>query len=151
MIYNVVLNSDLRSSGSVSNATYTFDWSILPESKYKVTSNFISSDVDITSLGAIPMLEVDLGQSTVYTTNSTQTRALTTRCIGALRPNITNSSNCFLFCDSTTCPSIQLNDRPRSNNFNVNIMTNDVNPVAWTDFVNATVTDYILILTFETM
>jgi hypothetical protein len=150
MIYSVVLNSELRSSGSVSNAEYTFNWGILPESKYKLSSKFISSDVDLTSFNAIPMLYVDLGQTTVCTTNTIQTSAMHTKFIGILQPNITNSTNCFLFTDSNTNPCIQINDRPRNNNnFYVKIMTNDVIPVPWTDYKNNSLTDYILILTFE--
>jgi hypothetical protein len=99
MIYNVVLNSDLRSSGTVSEAIYTFDWSIFSESKYKVSSKFISSKCDVTAFLTIPMLEVNLGQSNNFTTKINQTNASSTMCIGTLQPNLTNSNSCFLYGD----------------------------------------------------
>lgn len=150
MIYSVVLNSNLKSSGTVANANYYFDWSVLPNTKYKVSGCFTSSAVNETSILDIAMLEVQLGQSKVFKSNATQTRASSTNCIGFLLANSTTTSS-FLYGDITTIPPTFLYNRPNTNDFNVKILTNDAIPIEWTDAVGLAITEYILILTFETI
>jgi hypothetical protein len=150
MIYSVVLNSNLKASGTNSNAMYYFDWSILQNSKYKMTAVFSSGLADMTSLADIAMLEVQLGQSTVYSVNATQTRASTTNCIGFLIPNATTTST-FMYGDITTIPPLYLSNRPNTNDFSVKIMTNDLPPVLWDDYAGLQLLDYVLILTFESI
>ena len=150
MIYTVILNSELKNSGTTSNASYFFDWSILPESKYKMTAVFTSGFANMGSIADIALLEVQLGQMTVYKANSTQTRATSTNCIGFLLPNETSTST-FMYGDITTIPPLYLNNRPNANDFYVKIMTNDAVPVLWDDFASTQLFDYVLILTFETI
>lgn len=150
MIYTVILNSALRSSGTTSNATYYFDWSILPESKYKMTAVFTSGSANMGSVVDIALLEVQLGQTAVFKANSTQTRATSTNCVGFLLPNETSTST-FMYGDITTIPPLYLNNKPNTNTFYVGIMTNDEVPVLWDDYVSTQLFDYVLILTFETI
>jgi hypothetical protein len=147
MIYNVVLNSNLKSSGTVSNATYYFDWSILPNSKYKVSSTFVSSAINATTPN-IALLEVQLGQSNNFKFNATQTRASTTNAIGILKPNATGAST-YMFGDIITLPPVFLNQRPNNNEFNVRITSNAAVAIDWVDYTSAQMTDYVLVLSFE--
>lgn len=150
MIYTVILNSNLKSSGTTSNATYTFDWTVFPESKYKMTAVFTSTAVNAVNVLDIAMLEVQLGQSTVFKSNPTQTRATTTNCIGFLIPNSTVAST-FMYGDITTIPPLYLYCRPNTNDFNVRITTNDAIAADWVDYASFLMTEYNLVLTFETI
>lgn len=147
MIYNVVLNSNLKSSGTVSNAIYYFDWSILPYSKYKVSATFVSSAINATTPN-VGILEVQLGQANNFKFNATQTRASTTNAIGILKPNATGAST-YMFGDLITIPPLMLNQRPNSNEFYVRITSNAAVPIDWVDYASAQMTDYVLVLSFE--
>lgn len=147
MIYNVTLSSTTRSSGSVSQAVYDFNFNVLPEGRYRMTSNFVSSTCNNSQYPNIAMLEVSLGQSSVYKTIALSTTALVSQCIALLKAN-TNTTNSFLYCDSINCIPVILN-RPCNNQINVKIMTHSVTPTLWTDCQGTALTDYVLILSFE--
>ena len=151
MIYTVILNSNNRVAGStVSNATYYFDWTVFSESKYKMTSVFTSTAVNATNVLTLAMLEVQLGQSKVFKANATQTRATTTNTIGFVIPNATAVST-FYYGDITTLPPVYLYHRPNQNDFYVRLTTNAIIPIDWVDYVGAQMTEYNLILTFESI
>jgi hypothetical protein len=148
MIYNVNLNSKNRASGTVSNATYFFDWSVLPDCSYKVSFNFVSSSINTSVLSTISVLEIGLGQSMVYKASSTQTRATSTNNIGFVLAKET-STNTFLYGDNSTIPFIYLNTKPSSNEFKVRLLTNGINPIEWTDSVGSSVAEYVLIISLD--
>ena len=150
MIYNVFLNSNSRSSGTVLNANYFFDWSILPSSSYKVSFNFVSSSINTSVLNNIANLDINLGQAMTFQTSSTQTRATSTNQVGFLLSNET-STNTYLFGDSSTLPIIFLNSKPTSNDFTVRILNNALIPLEWTDSVGGLPTEYVLIISLESV
>ena len=88
MSYTVILNSNLRTSGTVSDARYMFDWTALPQGKYKVSWSFVSGPVDLTVVGTpfdLMLIEAQLGQSSIFRpTAAGTTRAEITMCIGTI-------------------------------------------------------------------
>ena len=149
MIYNVVLNSYLRAAGStVNDAAYNFDWSVLPEGKYKLTWVFIGGPCDMTPLAVLPMLEIGLGQSSVFRVDPNNVRACSTNCVGILTPNVLADA-CYLFADLTTNPPIALASRPGSNTFSARLVTNDAVPLLFLDANGAMLPEYVLTLSLE--
>ena len=151
MLYTIVLSSNQRLSGTVVNAIYSIDWSVIPNAKYRVKTLFTSSTVNLTNITRIANLEVNLGQQqNVLKSSSTQTRATSTNNIGFLLPNSIGAST-FLYGDNTTTPEFMLNHIPTTNDFQVRISTNDAIPLDWSDSGGGTMVDYVLILTLEKM
>jgi hypothetical protein len=149
MIYNVVINSNLRVVGSTtSNADYNFDWSILPQGKYKLTWVFIGAPCDMNPLLSIPMLEMSLGQASVFGVDPANVRASTTNCVGILTPSALADA-CYLFGDLATNPPIFLASRPCNNSFNVRIRTNDVPAIFFLDSNGEALPEYVLTLSLE--
>ena len=149
MIYNIVLNSINVSSGIACNGTHYFDWTVLPESKYKVTFSFMSGFQSLANMPSIPTLYIDLGQDTVYTSSINSSIAKQTQIVGMLFPNLI-SANSFLSCTKESTSTIFLSSRPNSNQFNVRIL-NNITGANWLDNNNNLITNYVLNLTFETV
>lgn len=149
MIYNVVLNSNLKVAGSsTSNANYYFDWSVLPQGKYKLTWVFVGAPCDMNPLLSIPMLEINLGQASVFRVDSTNVQATTTNCVGILTPNALVDA-CYLFADLTTNAPIFLSSRPTNNEFNARIRTNDALSIFFLDSNGEPLPEYVLTLSLE--
>lgn len=147
-IYNVLLNSNNRVAGTgTSSCTYYFDWSILPESAYKVSWGFVTGgNVDAT-VNSILLVEANLSQSSVFVANTTRVRASNSYILGTAITNESGSS--FLYGDRNTNGDIYLTHRPFSNEFEVNLKT--LTGLPWKDNVNAEISEYLLSLTFETI
>ena len=149
MIYNIVLNSANIISGTAVNGFHSFDWSVLPECKYKLTFSFMSGTQNLLNYPSIPSLFVDLGQNTCFTTSNNSVVAKTTHFIGVLFPNII-SGNSYLSVNRESNTILYLLARPNNPLFNVRILNNLTN-APWLDINGATITNYILNLTLETI
>ena len=151
MIYNVILNSENRcninATDSIGNCEFFFDWSVLPQGKYKMTFSFISSRVNQTTIDHIPILTAGLGQNTNFYADYLRISAITTNTIGVLVPYVV-SANSYLYADKNINHPIILN-RPANNTFNVNILTNDNTNDVWVDNDNTQMQSYVLTLSFE--
>jgi hypothetical protein len=150
MIYNVVLNSDLRVAGSpINNAGFYFDWSALPRGKYKVSWVFVSGVCNMSTLyPPVGMVEINLGQSAVFRADSTNVQASTTNIIGIVTPNAL-SATAFLYADLTTNPPLSLAGRPNNNAFTVRLIDNSVPPALFLDSAGTVLPEYVLTLSFE--
>lgn len=149
MIYNVVINSNQRAAGtSVNDAGYNFDWSVLPQGKYKLTWVFIGGPCNMSTLIILPMLEITLGQASVFRADPTTVRASTTTALGIITPNVISSA-CYLSADLTTNSPIFLANKPNNNSFNVRIVTNDTVPVLFLDYNGDALPEYVLTLSLE--
>ena len=149
MIYNIVLNSNNIVSGIASNGIHQFDWTVLPEARYRVTYSFMSGFQNLANMPSIPMLYIDLGQNTVYTSSINSISARLSQFVGPLFPNFI-SANSFLFSTKESTSAVLLSSRPSSNQFNVRILSH-LNGLNWVDNTNALVTQYVLNLTLETI
>ena len=149
MIYNVVLNSNLRVPGTTtSNAGYYFDWSAFQDGKYKLTWTFVSATCNLAGYAAIPMVEINLGQAKAFRIDPTNVQTATSNIVGIVVPNILATAS-FLAADLTTNSPVFLSHRPNNNAFFVRIMTNALVPVDFTDNAAAALTSYVLTLSLE--
>ena len=149
MIYNIVLNSNNISSGVPSNGIHYFDWTVLPESQYRITFSFMSGFQSLANMPSIPTLYVDLGQNTVFTSTINSSIAKQTQFLGMLYPNFINA-NSYLCTTKESTSTVFLSSRPNSNQFNVRIL-NNITGANWLDNNNNLITNYVLNLTFETV
>lgn len=146
MIYTVLINSNSRQSGSVSNGTYLYDFSNFQNGSYKLTWGFCSGSLTLT-VPKVLLLSVDLGQSTVFLASSNATRAINTNIIGTCIPNETGVT--FMYGDKNSNSSIILSGKPPNNQFNIRLLSTDAIPVDFTDSANLPLTEFILSLSFE--
>ena len=149
MIYNIVLNSTNISSGIAVNGMHCFDWTVLPDCKYKLTFSFMSGPQNLLAYPSIPCLFVDLGQTTYYTNTLNSVNAKTTQFLGTLLPNLV-SGNSYFSTNREANTILYLLNRPSNNQFNVRIL-NNINGNNWLDLNGNTITNYILTLTLETI
>jgi hypothetical protein len=144
MIYTVILNSNLRSSGTVGNAVYNFDWGIMEPGEYILTWGFCSGNV-VVNIGDTIILSAELSQRNVYLCSPIATRASSTLIIGTLIQNETGTS--FFYGDKNTNGPILL-QRPQNNQFNVKLLTVGAVPIEWVDSAGQPLGNYILNLSF---
>ena len=149
MIYNIVLNSANLASGVLPNGQHYFDWTVLPESQYKVTFSFMSGPVNLLGFTSIPLLYVDLGQTTFYSSSNNSITCKTTQFLGCLQPNLV-SGNSYLNTNRETNTILYLLNRPSNNQFSVKIL-NNINGNNWLDLNGANLLNYVLTLTLETI
>lgn len=150
MIYDIVLNtrdrSNLTAADNMGRSEYFFDWSVIPNSRYKMTFTFISTDVNMQTTNNIAIVSTNLGQTSCYTCSSTATSAKSSNIIGILSPYVV-ATNSYLYADKNINISIILN-RPSSNNFRVDINLSD-NITVFSDYAGAPIGGYILTLSLE--
>lgn len=151
-VYTVSIHAPFRIAGTtVTNANYNIDWSILPENtSFKVTFSFISDTTNITSLTSIPLLGVFLGGTDAYRINpSTQsTYTVVSNLMGILAPPVLSATT-YLRAETTSNTPIYLKTRPIHNVLTVGVFTQQ--GAFWVDNVGATLTNYSLVLSFETV
>ena len=150
VLYTILVNSISKLAGSTTtNATYNCDWSILPENtKFKVGFAFVSDTVNITSYSSIALISVVIGGVNAYRTSSLTTFTPIANLVGVLAP-LALSTTTVLVADASANNKIWLQTRPRNNTFQVAI-TAHTGPF-WTDNIGAIPTNYVLILSFETI
>lgn len=150
MSFSVILNSNLRSSGTVSDARYMFDWNVLPAGKYRMTWGFISGQVNlgIANTPVDPLLiDAQLGQNTVFRSNALYTRPDNSMCIGIVSAN-ENVASTYMYSAPAANAPIFL-QRPFDTEFSVRILNSNAVSGVWTDSAVATLGKYILTLYFE--
>ena len=151
MIYNVILNPVNRSNtnalDNISRSQYYFDWTTIPEGEYKLSFTFAST-YNETQLDFIACLHVNLGQSRNFKSNSLRVQSQTTNQIGILIPYDSSTTTSILYSDQNINHPMII-QRPTSNVFNVDILTNEAVPRTWFDFNNAPLDGYVLTLSLE--
>ena len=143
-IYTVVLQSAIGDGPSISNDTFFYDWSQIPDVPYYVRFSFTSSNNPITQTNQMAMLYVDLAQSNnqLAKPQSSAQSAYRSQYLGNLM-YATVSGNTNLYAENNTNPPTYLNERPKSNNFTVEIRSTPT--TAFTPFSGT----YCLILSFQ--
>ena len=143
--YNVVLNSlNKVAGGTNADATYYFDWSVIPKGEYFLTVDYMGGANSI-STPRFATLSIDLGQAKNYITSATSTSAQTTKIYSHLVPSsITNTNNAsYLINPNDNSPSL-LSAVPNNNMFSVQVLNPD--GTAYTDSNGAVNGNYIIIL-----
>jgi hypothetical protein len=152
-IINVVLNSNNALSGSTNNnASYNIDFSAILKDKmaYHLHWTYVGQANTLTIASKIPQVQVNFVTET-YLNRSSTLGAPSTFHIGSLRSAYLNGTLNILYAGDNDNPPVYLANRPYNNTFNVQVLTNDATPVAWTDNAGTPVANnsYILTLSFQ--
>jgi len=158
-VYNVVINSLNSTLETISNATsnksYYVDWSDrMPQGKYILSFTFISEGNVVTNFATIPVVYSDIASSSNSTFPVAPNIYSNTQILGTLYPSSVHTStntNVAFRADTTSNPSIYLNNRPFNNLFTIQILNNSSPPLAYLDeaATPASIGIYMLILHFE--
>jgi hypothetical protein len=111
-----------------------------------MTFSFESTQVNLATIQSIPIVSVNLGQSSSYITDNKATSAKTSTIIGILSPYVVSNYS-YLYADRNINNAIILN-RPPNNNFRIDITTGDY-VTNWVDNAGATMASYVLTLSLE--
>ena len=145
--YTIVLNSTTKNSGSNNSATYSFDWSVIPDQPYNVYFQFVATDHSTYAAANIPAAQIviELGQSTnTFSTIANRQCANTSIYLGSLRKAVSSGNNFYLYANKTDNPPIYITGHPNNNNFLVSVLT-DQNA----GYDLSSLVSYILTLYFE--
>jgi hypothetical protein len=157
-IYTVCLNSAQgtnqpytdnigTTTTDVRNIGYFFDWSLLPNKKYKLNFNFITTNH--TSTGSVCNLFTDMTQlNTRFATPpySSTSQRLNYSYLGCARLTLIGT-NAYLWSDSNFNGTLYLERPPSNNNFTVSLLNNDLNKTPYSS--TTLFAGYTLTLTFE--
>ena len=120
-IYNFVLFSSIG-DGTVANKSFFVDWSILPESRYKLTFSFASSTLsNSTSYEAMLFINEIGCSNNIVCMGPYGSTAKNAGFIGIIRDNINMG---FLSTNLTDNPPSYLRGRPTANQITVKINRN---------------------------
>ena len=125
-VYNVVLNSGQGTQTTdARTVTFSYDWSRLPEKKYKMTFMFMTSLFTTTNANVCNIF-VDLGQVNTFLAGSSTGGFSTSgfNYLGACRYSGTGASQ-WLFADENFNVPHYLPNRPPNNQFTVTLCNND--------------------------
>lgn len=156
-IYRVVLNSNIANGGLNNQQRYFYDWDKLEQGQYRCSFTYIGAINGNPDLFFIPIVLIDLGQSTTYFAIGTNTLTNTAipNYLGYVEHNVitynpidTRPNNAYIFADLETNPPIYLQQRPTNNTFLVNIVTNSNPP---SNYNSALIGRYTLTLFLEKM
>ena len=142
----VQLNTAFKTSGNNNNASYIFDWSVLPDVPYNVYFAFVASDSNayVAGTSVTASIYIDLGATSTTYSASSNFGAQTTSYIGSLRKIASSGANYYLYSDKYTNPPIYISGRPRNNTFTVRILSDTGG-----NFDISMLGSYILTLYFE--
>ena len=120
-IYNFVLFSSIG-DGTVANKSFFVDWSILPESRYKLTFSFASSSLTISANYEAMLFINEIGCcNNIVCMGPYGSTANNAGFIGIIRDNINLG---FLSTNITDNPPSYLRGRPTTNQITVKINRN---------------------------
>jgi hypothetical protein len=159
-IYTIVLNSaqgtlqpytdigtnttttDIRSVG------YFYDWSLLPEKRYKLNFTFITSGHTSTWTNVLNIFSDFAQLNTRFATPqyTAGNSSLNYSFLGLSRTTLIGV-NSYLFADENLNGSLYLNGRPTNNNFVVYLLNNDANKSPYSSTL--LFGNYTLSLSFE--
>jgi len=122
--YNIIFNSQNKISNitSLSNCTFGFDWSLIPDDCYQVHFTFVTKLMNL-STADLGIINVNLGSSTVFQA-SNKTTAITTNFLGIAKPYVA-STTAYLLAEDNTNPPIYINHRPTDSFVNIIINGSD--------------------------
>lgn len=127
--YTLVLNSNLA-SGTINQALFNFDWSVLPNRSYTVHYSFNTTNMTLTS-GKVCTISSNLfsGSNTfIASSQDTRTASLSSNILGVAYPYIYGAVSA-LHADDSTAPPIFISTRPSANDFTISIQTADAVPI----------------------
>lgn len=121
--YIIYLNSANGTGANNSLKSYRFDWTTIPDQKYKLDFTFLSSAVNNSTFTDLIYIDLSLGCNTnAYDAKSTVNNALMSTNIGYILPSSMSTSS-YYYANENSNPSIFLDTRPANQNFQVNLIT----------------------------
>ena len=159
-IYTIVLNSSQGSNQSYTDITtnitttdirsvgYFFDWTLIPDKRYKLNFNFITSSHTSTWANALNIFTdmCQLNTRFAQPMNSDGNNRLNYSYLGTSRVNVIGASS-YLWADENFNGTLYLDGRPTNNNFVIYLLNNDSNK---TPYSSTTLPgQYSLTLSFE--
>ena len=150
--FNIVLNSQLvsaSSSGNPNDCTYEFNWSNIPQGKYKMSfsykglnnSDFVGNDSPqlFLSLGTIPSVYQASGQNGSVVSNY----------IGALNANTHSATQVVFYANIQDNPDVFFDSLPTSGPIRLQVFrSNFVTPFTTVTTAQA-LANYVMVLSFE--
>lgn len=136
------------STTDIRNVGYYYDWSLLPDTRYKLTFNFISSSHTSTATSVCGLYSdfAQLNTRFALSQTSVANTRLNYSYLGSLRYSLIGASS-YLFCDNSSNVELYLERRPQNNNFTVSLINNDANKTAYSS--TTLPTSYILTISLE--
>jgi hypothetical protein len=158
-IYTIVLNSFQGTAQTYTDATgtsttdirsvgYFYDWSLLPEKRYKLNFNFITNGHTATLENTINIFAdfAQLNSRFASPPYSAGNNRLNYSYLGIARPTIIGA-NSYLFANTYLNGTLYLDGRPTNNNFVVYLLNGDANKTAYSS--TTLFGGYTITLTFE--
>ena len=142
--YNVVLNSNLA-GGSLAQATFNFDWSVLPDRNYTVHYTFNTSNMSLAT-GKVCLISSDLfatSNTFIASAINGRTTAQSSNILGVAYPYIYGAVS-SLHAEDGTAPPMYINTRPSLNQFTILVQTADATPIDY-----PSLTAWVLVLHFR--
>ena len=152
-VVNVILNSNNALAGSTNNnANYNVDWGAILKDKtaYRLHWTYVGQANTLTIASKLAQVQVNFVMEN-YLNKSSTLGAPSTFAIGVLRSAYLNNTLNVLYAGDNDNAPVYIANRPYNNIFNVQVLTNDATPVAWTDNAGVPVANapYMLTLSFE--
>lgn len=150
-IYNIVLNSAYGSTNvDIRNVSYFYDWSRIPEGRYKLSFSFIASLFTTTNTTVCNVFTDMCQTNTYFAVNpnnpNSSSMSLSYQYLGMLRPTFTGT-NQYIYSPNNFNGEIYLNQRPQNNLFSILLLNNDTGKTAYTS--GTLPGSYSLVLTLE--
>lgn len=134
-VYKVVFNSVVsQSAGTNDNQFYFYDWSLIPEGRYKCSFTYVNQVGQRQQLFYTGMVFMDLGQTNVFFADRSSVRAVGIPfgaeyynqgfigCLENMNTRGVNVTNGSYIARTETNPPFYLGKRPNNNNVNIKIV-----------------------------
>ena len=151
-MFNIVLNSQQSSafsSGNTNDVTYLFNWTNIPQKRYKMTMYWKGKNNGDYVANDCPQVFITLGDvPTTYQPGAIDGSNVSFF-VGSLRPD-THAANqiCFISDGMNHNPEVFFNNVPRSDQIRVQVFRDDfVTP--FTTIAGSNLADYVAVLQFK--
>ena len=149
-MFNIVLNSQnfasVFSGANDSDRTYLFNWTNIPEGKYKVTFSYRGLNNGDLVASDSPQVFISFPQTTTYQAGGTEGSRISNY-LGTLRIETHAGGQAYFYANETDNPAMFLTSRP-----NTPIQIRILNG-AFTDFfttiAGSQIADYVMVLSFK--
>jgi len=150
-MFNIVLNSQqvsASSSGNNNDCTYEFNWTNIPQGKYKMAfsykgqnnSDFISNDS--------PQLFLSLGSTPSVYQASGQQGSVVSNYIGALHAETHAAAEIVFFANLQDNPDVYFDSLPRSGPIRLQVFRGNFTTLFTTITSNQNLANYVAVLNF---
>jgi len=149
-MFNIILNSlksnPTFSSGNTNDKTYLFNWTNIPQGKYKMTWTFKSSNQTNLLASYNPQVELTLGSVPTTYVGAQITQSYVVNYIGTLRTFVDPTQDGYYVANSTDNSSTFYNSVPTNEQITVKLFNNDFTTLFT---AGGGMPEYVMFLNFE--